>query len=310
MGQVIRHARELATGGRKVCLAIGVFDGVHLGHQQVIRQTINDAQQHAALSVAVTFDRHPGAVVAPERAPGLIYSLPQKLRTIDSLGVDATLLIEFTPEFSRMPAEDFARALARDFGGIYSVCVGSNFTFGHKRGGNVELLRALGSELKFTVHGLAAVALDGERVSSTRIRDCIREGKLDDASQMLGRAYSVMGRVLEGDKVGRTLGAPTANVETAGLVLPPNGVYAARANVDGRGHLAAVNLGVRPTLSNPAPQRRLEAHLLDFDGDLYGKEIEVVFSDKLRDEKRFNSMDELKRQIEADVAATRELFAT
>lgn len=309
MAQIIRNPRELATNGRKVCLAIGVFDGVHLGHQQVIRQTINDAQQHAALSVAVTFDRHPNTVVAPARAPGLIYSLPQKLRAIDSVGVDATLLIEFTPDFSRIPAEEFARSLARDFGGIYSVCVGSAFTFGHKRGGNVDLLRELGRELKFTVHGLAAVALDGKAVSSTRIREFIRQGNLDGASQMLGRAYSVAGKVIEGDRIGRTIGVPTANVEIAGLTLPPTGVYAARVNVADRSYNAAVNLGARPTLNNPAPQLRLEAHLLDFDGDLYGREIEVVFSDKLRDEKKFASLDELKAQIARDIAATRELFA-
>lgn len=310
MSRVIRNPNELETGGRKVCLAIGVFDGVHLGHQQVIRQTISDAQQHGAFAVAVTFDRHPNSIVAPERAPGLIYSLPQKLRNIAALGVDATLLIEFTTEFSRQPAEEFARSLGRGFGGIHSICVGSAFTFGHKRAGNVDLLRELGRELRFTVHGLAAVALDGKTVSSTRIRECIREGHLDDASQMLGRAYSVAGKVTEGDRIGRTLGAPTANVEITGLSLPPNGVYAARVNVAKGCFNAAVNLGVRPTVSSPTPQRRLEAHLLDFDGDLYGHEIEVIFSDKLRDEKRFASLDELKQQIAADVAAARELFAS
>ncbi|HEY6228680.1 MAG TPA: riboflavin kinase, partial [Verrucomicrobiae bacterium] len=236
--KVVRQARELQTNGHKVCLAIGVFDGVHLGHQQVIRQSIADARQHEAIAVALTFDRHPESVVAPDRAPQLIYSLPQKLRAIESIGVDATLLIEFTPEFSRKTGEDFVRELIQGFGAIHSICVGSAFTFGHKRSGNVDLLRKLGGEFKFQVHGLAALALDGETVSSTRIRQCIRAGHLDDASQMLGRSYAIAGKVIEGDRLGRTLGTPTANIDIAGLVLPPNGVYAVHAEVKDRSHRA------------------------------------------------------------------------
>src|SRR5688572_8792554 len=172
--KIIHHAQELAA--RKVCLAIGVFDGVHLGHQQVLRQTLTDAHQHGAVAVAITFDRHPNSVIAPARTPALIYSLPQKLRSIASLGIDTTFLIEFDRPFSQKPADVFIRELARDFVQIYSVCVGASFTFGYKRGGNVALLQTLGTELKFAVHGLAAVSLDGKTVSSTRIRDAIREG--------------------------------------------------------------------------------------------------------------------------------------
>jgi len=308
--KVIRQARELQTHGRKVCLAIGVFDGVHLGHQQVIRQTIADARQHEALAVAITFDRHPNAIVAPERTPPLIYSLPQKLRAIETLGIDATLLIEFNREFSQRPADVFIRELARDFGSIHSVCVGSEFTFGHKRSGNVEVLRQLGRELNFNVHGLAALALDGETVSSTRIRNCIRAGDLDGASQMLGRAYAISGQVIEGDKIGRTLGAPTANIDIAGLVLPPHGVYAVHAEVGGRSHRAVANLGFRPTLSNPTPQQRFEVHLLDFNADLYGAELEITFADKLRDERKFDSLDALKAQIKSDIQSAEKIFSS
>jgi riboflavin kinase/FMN adenylyltransferase len=306
--KVLRQARDLKTDGRKVCLAVGVFDGVHLGHQQVIRQTISDARQHEAISVALTFDRHPSSVVAPERAPALIYSLPQKLRAIESLGVDATLLIEFTEEFSRKTGEDFIRELVADFGGIHSICVGSTFTFGHKRSGNVDLLRRLGGEFRFQVHGLAAVALDGKTVSSTRIRQSIREGDLDGASQMLGRSYAIAGKVLEGDKLGRTFGAPTANIDIAGLALPPNGVYTVHADVNGQCLRGVANVGVRPTLNNPAPQQRFEVHLLDFDGDVYGREMEATFADKLRDEQRFASLDALKEQIRRDIEAARKMF--
>lgn len=306
--KVVQQASELATHGRKVSLAIGVFDGVHLGHQQVIRQAIADARQHEAISVALTFDRHPSSVVAPERAPRLIYSLPQKLRAVESLGIEATLLLQFTPEFSRKTGEDFIRELVRDLGGIYSICVGAEFTFGHKRGGNVDLLRRLGSELHFQAHGLAALALDGQTVSSTRIRECVRAGNLDAASQMLGRTYAVAGVVIEGDKLGRTLDAPTANIDITGLVLPPNGVYAVHAEIDNRSYRAVANLGVRPTLANPNPQQRFEVHVLDFRGDLYGQELEVTFAEKLRDEQRFGSLDALKAQIQADIAAAEKVF--
>jgi riboflavin kinase/FMN adenylyltransferase len=305
---VIRAANELNSGSRKVCVAIGVFDGVHLGHQQVIRQTISDARQHEAFSVLVTFDCHPNSVVAPDRIPPLIYPLSKKLRVIESMGIETTFLIHFDKDFSQIPAEEFIRGLARDFKNIHSVCVGSNFTFGHKRQGNVEFLKKLGDELKFTVHGLAAISLDGERVSSTRIRDAIGNGNLDAASQMLGRTYSLVGKIIKGDKVGRQLGFPTANLDFAGLVLPPNGVYAAHAEVAGQTYRAAVNIGVRPTMKSSTPRLHVEAHLLDFAGEIYGKEMELTFVEKLRDEQKFSSPDTLKEQIAKDIEVARKFF--
>jgi riboflavin kinase/FMN adenylyltransferase len=305
---VIRAATELNPGSRKVCVAIGVFDGVHLGHQQVIRQTISDAQQHEAISAVVTFDCHPNSVVAPERTPPLIYPLAKKLSVIESMGIATTLLIHFDKSFSQIPAEDFIHRLCDDFKNISSICVGSNFTFGHKRQGNVDLLKKLGNELKFTVHGLAAVSLDGERVSSTRIRDAIRNGNLDSASQMLGRAYSLTGKIIEGDKVGRQLGFPTANLDFAGLALPPSGVYAAHADFGGKTFRAAVNIGIRPTIKDAALQLHVEAHLLDFSGDLYGQEMELIFIEKIRDEKKFPSIDALKQQIAQDIEAAKTFF--
>ena len=227
--KLISNAKDLKPGSRKICLAIGFFDGVHLGHQQIIRQTVADAHQHNALAVALTFDRHPNAVVAPGRVPPLVYSLPQKLRAIESLGVDILLLNHFDEPFSRQTGEEFIRGLARDLGKIQSLCVGADFVFGRQRSGNVALLKKLGGELGFTVHGLAAVSLDGQMVSSTRIREAIRAGDLDAASQMLGRPYAISGRVVKGDRLGRQLGFPTANLDVTGLALPPNGVYAGLA---------------------------------------------------------------------------------
>ena len=306
--KIIRAANELKPQGRKVCVAIGFFDGVHLGHQQIIRQTIADARQHEALSLVVTFDQHPSTIVAPSRIPPLIYSLPQKLRVIGNLGSDALLLIHFDKPFSEQPGETFIRGLARDLGRIQSLCVGSSFTFGHKRGGNVALLKTLGGELKFTVHGMAAVSLDGKIVSSTRIREAIRYGDLDAAGQMAGRPYSLAGTVVRGDQLGQQLGFPTANLDVSGLLLPPNGVYTVHAVVGGNPHRAVVNIGSRPSVKNPTPQIRVEAHMLDFKGDLYAQELELIFVEKLRDEKKFPSLDALKGQIAQDVAEARRRF--
>ena len=303
--KLIRAANELANGNRKVCLAIGVFDGVHLGHQQIIRQTIADARQHDALALVITFDRHPNSVVAPEHVPSLIYSSSQKLRAIESLGADALLEIHFDKNFSEKSGEIFIQELARDLGKIHSVCVGADFVFGHKRSGNVALLKKLGGEIGFHVHGLAAVSLDGQVVSSTRIRETIRAGNFDAASQMLGRTYAICGRIVTGDKLGRQLGFPTANLDATHLTLPPNGVYSASTKIAGQFYRAALNIGVRPTMASARPQLRVEAHLLDFSGDLYGAELELELGEKLRDERKFSSPEELRRQIALDVANVR-----
>jgi len=297
----IIHAPTELQEHQKVCLSLGFFDGVHLGHQQIIRQTIADARQHEAMALVITFDQHPNAVVAPSRVPPLIYSLSQKLRVIETLGPDALLLLHFDKALSEQPGEKFIQKLVAELGRVQSLCVGANFVFGHKRGGNVDLLKKLGAELKFTVHGLAAVSLDGTAVSSTRIREAIRGGKLDTASQMLGRAYSISGLVEQGDHLGRKLGFPTANMNIAGLVLPPNGVYAVQARLGTKTYRSVLNIGQRPTLGRPNPVLRVECHLIDFAGDIYGQELEVIFVERLRDEKKFESLDQLRDQIGKDI---------
>lgn len=306
--KVIHTANELDTGGKRVCAAIGVFDGVHLGHQQVLRQTLSDAGRLEGIPLAITFDQHPSRVIAPDRAPKMIHSLDRKVEAIAKLGFENILVIKFTPEFCKLPAENFINGLARDFAKLGSICVGSAFTFGHRRGGNVKLLKELGAQLDFTVHGLAAVALDGEPVSSTRIRSAISKGELDAASQMLGREYVLEGRVVQGDQLGRQLGFPTANLEATELVMPANGVYAAHVRVDGESHRAAVNIGYRPTVSGERALR-VEAHLLDYEGDLYDRQLGLIFVRKLRDEQRFESMDALREQIAIDVESARKVFA-
>ena len=301
--KIIRAANELKPAGRKVCLAIGFFDGVHLGHQQIIRQTIADARQHDALALVLTFDLHPNAIVAPGHVPPLIYSLSQKLRAIESLGADTLLLIHFDEKFSRQTGEEFIRNLARDMGQIQSLCVGADFIFGHQRSGNVALLKKLGGEIGFVVHGLGAVSLDGQIVSSTHIRELIRAGNLDAASQMLGRPYAISGQVVKGEHLGQQLGFPTANLDTSGLTLPPNGVYAGFVNINEKAYRTALNIGFRPTVASNRQVAHIEAHVLDFSGELYGEELEIEIGEKLREEKKFTSTAELREQIARDVAA-------
>ncbi|MBI1839632.1 MAG: bifunctional riboflavin kinase/FAD synthetase [Verrucomicrobia bacterium] len=306
--RVITHSKELQPGSQKVCAAIGVFDGLHLGHQQVIRKTLADALQWEALSVVITFDRHPSALLAPDKAPPMIYTNARRLRTLEDMGVDATWLIPFDAPFSQTPGDVFIRGLAADFSPLHSLSVGIDFAFGHRRSGNVGVLQVLGKELGFVVHGLASVALDGEIVSSTRIRHAIQSGRLDAADQMLGRPWSLSGRVVHGEHLGRRLGFPTANLAVTGLTLPPNGVYAAHVRVRGVDHRSVLNIGHRPTVSEGATSLRVEAHLLHFTQDIYGEEVEVFFIERLRDEMRFGSLELLQAQIALDIRKAEGLF--
>jgi riboflavin kinase/FMN adenylyltransferase len=303
--KVIDAPADLHPGSRPVCAAIGVFDGVHLGHQRVLRQTISAAAHWKALSVAVTFDRHPSAIVAPLRAPPLIYPLSKKLDVLASLGLDAACVIPFDKPFSQIPGGQFIRDLAVGFQPLKSICVGGSFMFGHKRSGNVDLLQKLGLELDFAVQAVPDVEWEGQPVSSTRIRDAVRAGDLAAAGQMLGRPYTLTGPVITGQQLGTKLGFPTANLDVAGILTPPAGVYAASARISRQTFRAAVNIGWRPTVAPGETQLHVEAHLLDFAGDLRGQELELTFLQKLREEEKFPSLEALRAQIAADIAQVR-----
>jgi len=306
--KIVQSPKELAVPGRRACLAIGFFDGVHLGHQQIIRQAKGDAEQRDAISVVVTFDRHPASIVAPDRAPALIQTTGHRLHSIHSLGPEAVLLLQFDSLLREQPGDRFIRGMQKEIGGIQSICIGADFHFGYKRSGNVALLQQLGDELCFQVHGIQAVSLAGDTISSTRIRDAIRQGQLEAAGEMLGRPYSIMSRVVHGNHLGHTLGFPTANLDVTGLVLPPNGVYVAQATLAGKRHHAVVNIGHRPTITPDTSTTHMEAHLLDFEGDLYNQELEVVLVRRLREERRFASREELQQQIRLDVSHARQIF--
>jgi len=294
--QVLQKLSELASLNRPVNVAIGVFDGVHLGHQRVI----------AAADVVLTFDPHPMRILHPDKAPPLLTSTPHKLALIQKLGVDVALVLPFTREFADIPAETFLEQLAAPAHHVRQICVGTRFHFGHSRSGNATLMAKLAPRLGYTVNEIPAVhTADGEMISSSAVRQHVLHGHLDRAAAMLGRPFSLLGTVEPGDQRGRDLGFPTANLNLHNEVLPPNGVYAARAEQ----HTAVVNVGLRPTFFHATPGRLIEVHVLDFTGDLYGKDIEVALIQKLRGEQKFSSIESLQSQICADIAQVRRLLS-
>ncbi|MCX8156118.1 MAG: riboflavin biosynthesis protein RibF [Verrucomicrobiae bacterium] len=301
--RIIHQPAELAAQGRSVCAAIGVFDGVHRGHQAVMGQAVREAAQRGGVALAITFDRHPRSVVDPERAPALIQPLSRKLAALAAAGAEVALVFHFDEAFRRQTAEAFVRSLQEGLGSLASLSVGANFFFGHGRAGNVAVLQELGRRHGFAVHVAEPVLHGGEPISSTRVRAAIRAGQLAEVSAMLGRPYAVCGPVQRGQGLGRQLGFPTANVAVAGLEMPPLGVYAARVLLPDGPHPAVVNWGRRPTVAGGAVAAQFEVHLPGWQGDLYGQELEVQLGRYLRGEQRFGDVAALQAQIARDVAA-------
>ncbi len=307
--QVFRTFEELAGRPHKVCLAIGVFDGVHLGHQQVIGQARDDARAGRGMSVALTFDPHPMRVLQPQKAPLLLTSTGHKLALIGKLGVDACLLLTFDKPFSLTPPEQFIETVAHHTHPLQEICVGTRFRFGRDRTGDVRLMEALAPKYGFVAKEIKSVKLGDEMISSTAIRQHVLHGRLDTARAMLGRPFSILGTVEPGDQRGRQLGFPTANLDPRNEVLPPDGVYAVRVIVGAEQFGGVANIGVRPTFVGVQARRVLEVHILGFARDLYAQDVEVCFLSKLRDEQKFISVDALTKQIHLDIEAARKLLA-
>jgi riboflavin kinase/FMN adenylyltransferase len=293
-------------GGSAV--TVGFFDGVHVGHQAVIRQVVNAAAQQGLRSVALTFDRHPREVLTPDDVPQLLTTLRRKAELIEALGVEVLAVMEFDEDVSRWPPERFAdEALAAGLGTRHAV-VGANFTFGHKAAGTAEVLEELGRARGFGVETVPITALDGQAVSSTSIRRALADGDLAWPRRALGRRYAVEGTVVPGAGRGRDLGFPTANLRTpARILLPGRGVYAGRAYGSGEAWTAAINVGMNPTFGEEP--LHVEAFLLDFEGDLHGSVLAVEFWERLRDEVRFESPQALAIQMKEDVTRTRALVS-
>lgn len=308
--QVVTDVAACPWPAERAVITIGAYDGVHLGHRAVISQVRARARELGCRSVVVTFDRHPASIVRPETAPRLLTNLEQKLELLEATGVDATVVVHFDEERSRETPVDFVEEVIVAGLRTKVVIVGSDFHFGHMRQGNVTLLREMGERHDFACEPLALVPrADGvdEPVSSTAIRRALAGGEIDTATRMLGRPHEVRGIVVAGDKRGRTIGFPTANVEVPnGVCLPSDGVYAGiYRRPDGREHTCAINLGRRPTFYARAETSLLEAYLLDFDGDLYGEVAAVQFLAFLRSERQFGGLEELKSQLVLDIEHAR-----
>jgi len=281
---------------------------VHLGHQRVIGQARDDARALGGVSVALTFDPHPLRVLQPDKAPPLLTSTTHKLRLIEELGVDACMVLTFDKPFSETPPEAFIAMIAEKRIQLREICVGTRFRFGHHRAGDVRLIEKLAPAHGFTVKEIPSVhTSDGEMISSTAVRQHVLHGRLDRAAAMLGRPFSILGTVEKGDHVGHQLGYPTANLNPQNEALPPDGVYAVRLRIAQEQLGGVVNIGVRPTFTDRVRKREFEVHIFDFDREIYGQDVEVVFLAKLRDEKKFDSVDALKGQIAVDVRAARAL---
>jgi riboflavin kinase / FMN adenylyltransferase len=313
--RVVRNLEDVEHVSDGSVVTIGAYDGVHRGHQRVLQLVRDLARARGLEAAVVTFDRHPAQVVRPESAPKLLTSLEQKLELLDATGdVDVCCVLTFDETRSRETAEEFVTEVLVERLRTRLVVVGEDFHFGYKRGGNVGLLNRMGAELGFEAIGLGLVAVEGDPsgtvFSSTRIRNLLADGDVSGAAALLGRPHEVRGTVERGDERGRELGYPTANVAVPSeICLPADGIYAGTyVTEEGVEHAAAISLGRRPTFYEDADMSLLEAYLLDFDGDLYGRPARVRFLERLRGEQRFESVDALVEQIGRDVEATRRLF--
>ncbi len=308
--KVIRGLKEIPGELRDGMMTIGNFDGVHLAHQSIIRKVIREAREAGRKAMVMTFEPHPQQVLQPDRKPFyLITTLEEKLKILEDLGVDATILIGFSREFAGTTADEFARDIVS--GSIHpaKVFIGHDYTFGRGKEGKPEYLAALGKKYGFTVEVIEAVKLNGVIISSTRVRNAIQEGDVGVAAQLLGRPYNLQGHVVEGDRRGRNIGFPTANIEPEKLLIPSRGVYAVFVEMEGERHRAAANIGFNPTFSTEG-KMTIEVHILDFSGQLYGRKLNLLFVDRIRDEQRFPNPAALVAQIKKDVERAREILGS
>ena len=299
---------SLTPHDRGLAVAIGTFDGVHVGHRSLIATAMHRAAEEGWDAGVLTWDRHPAQTLRPDKAPPLLTTPARKAELIEALGVDVLVVLPFDEGFSQVTAEDFAEDILAKRLGIDAVFVGPGWRFGHQRAGDMDLLRRTGGDLGYDAVEVGAVEIGGEVVSSSRTRKAVAAGDLEAARTLLGRPFDLDGVVMTGDGRGRQLGVPTANLAVPdGLATPPLGVYAGRARVGDVWYLAATNIGVNPTFGGDAV--RIETYILDFDADIYGEPIRLEFHQRLRDEERFDNVADLVAQMHDDIARTRDLLA-
>jgi len=302
------HGTDNAEIQRPTVLTLGVFDGLHLGHQLIVRTVVERARAIGAVPTVITFDPHPRAVLHPESAPPLLQTLDQKVEGFGVLGIEQTIVIRFTPEFSMIRAEDFLRDVVKERLHAKEVYLGRGFAFGHNREGNIELLRRVSKDLGFIADEVPEVQLRNQRVSSSRIRQLLTDGNVNLARRLLGRPYGVEGLIERGAQRGATLGFPTANLHPHNRVIPRNGVYVTGALIDGQWRRSVTNVGLRPTFGSDT-EPSVETFVMDWAGDLYGDVLRVRFLHRLRDERKFSSVNELTAQIQKDVRRAQSYFA-
>ena len=301
------HGYENAEIARPTVLTLGVFDGLHLGHQLIIRRVVERAAATDSVPTVITFDPHPRAVLHPESAPPLLQTFDQKVDAFEVLGVEQAIVVRFTPEFAAVPAEEFLRDVVGERLQAREVYLGRGFAFGQGRGGDIELLRRVSGELGFFADEVPEVRLRGRRISSSLVRGLLAAGSVNLARRMLGRPYGVEGRVVRGHERGRTLNFPTANLHPHNRVIPRRGVYVTATLVGGEWRRSVTNVGLRPTFGEHE-EPSVETFVLDWGGDLYGDVVRVRFLHRLREERRFASADDLRRQIARDVARAERYF--
>jgi riboflavin kinase/FMN adenylyltransferase len=288
-------------------LALGNFDGLHRGHAKIIDRVRRRAGERGGTPAAMTFDPHPARVVRPDKAPALLMTTEQRLEALGRAGMQGVAVVRFTREMSAWDPETFVRTVLVEWLHVVEVWVGANFLFGHDRAGTFSVLRTLGARYGFRAEKIDAVRYKDFVVSSTRIRRLIAEGRVDEAGALLGHHYFIDGLVVHGDARGREIGFPTANLQSPNELLPPAGVYATTAAIEGIEHPSVTNIGTRPTFGG-AGGLRVETHLLDGRRELYDAKVRLSFVQRLRDERAFPDVDALKGHIEADCRAARRLF--
>jgi riboflavin kinase/FMN adenylyltransferase len=301
--RIVQGLDAVPPDARPSVVALGTFDGVHLGHRAILGTALTRAREAGLDAVACTFDPHPMEVLQPERAPRPISPLAERLAVIGDTGIDAVVVLPFTRELAAIEPEAFVKDVLLDRLRAREVVVGYNHRFGRGARGDAGLLESLAGRLGFRAHVVPAMTVDGVAVSSSEIRAALQRGDVAAAARGLGRPYAIAGPVTAGAGRGRTLGFPTANITSDRPLLVLRGVYRGRVTVDGQGHPAIVNVGVRPTFDESV--LFIEAHLLDFSGDLYGRTVRLEFLDRVRDEMKFPSVEALRAQVLRDIAAAR-----
>jgi len=304
---LITDLRKITERFTNSVLTLGNFDGIHLGHQELVRMVIGRAREIGGQSMVVTFRPHPLKVLAPETCPPLISIYEEKIGLFEKLGIDVLVKIPFSLQFAEMTPREFVKSVLCDTLGAKDIFVGYNYRFGKGREGTTQMLKQMGREFGFKVHEVEQISLNGEVISSTKIRQLLKDGEVEHAARFLGRPYAITGIVVKGDSRGKALGFPTANIAPKHIIIPSNGVYTVGILVRDNYYHGIANIGIRPTFNKEA--QTLEVHIFDFDEDIYGEEATITFFHRIREERRFSDPAALIRQIQKDIAAARDLLS-